>query len=262
MRVLCLGDIVGRAGRKAVKEQLPRVIDTHQVDLVIANGENAAGGFGLTEEVVQELFDLGCHVITGGNHSWDKSEVFGLLDREPRLLRPDNYPPGNPGHGTCVVETAGGIPVGVFNLEGRLFMGNACSDPFRAADKLIEKLSTQAKVLVLDFHAETTSEKRAMGWYLDGRISMMVGTHTHIQTADEQIMPGGTAYLTDIGMCGPDNSVIGIKTEVALERFLTGRGPRLETAKKGATFRGVLAEIDETTGKAQSIERFQLSLQE
>ena len=260
MRVLCIGDIVARPGRRAVREVLPKLIDSKNLDLVIANGENAAGGFGMTPDIVDEIFDLGAHVISGGNHTWDKSDVFDVLDNEPNVLRPDNYPPGNPGHGTCVVETAGGVSVGVLNLEGRVFMGNSCADPFRAADELIKELSKRAKILILDFHAEATSEKVALGWYLDGKISMMVGTHTHVQTSDEKILPQGTAYITDLGMCGPEDSVIGIKKEIAIRRFLTGRGARLEAAKKAPVFRGMIADIDEKTGKATAVERILIPL--
>lgn len=261
MKILCVGDIVGRPGRRAARELMPKVIDEHMVDFVVVNGENAAGGFGMTPAIVDEIYEMGAHVISGGNHTWDKSEVFEVLDHDPTVLRPDNYPEGNPGHGTCIAETAAGIKVGVINLEGRVFMNDVTSDPFRRADALIEQLSKKTHILVLDFHAEATSEKVAMGWYVDGRVSMMVGTHTHIQTADEKVLPEGTAYITDIGMCGPDDSVIGIKKDVALKRFLTGRSVRLETAKKKPVFRAVLADVDEKTGKAASIRRFQIPLE-
>ncbi len=255
MRVLAIGDIFGNAGRRAVRESLDRAVDQHRIDLVIANAENIAGGFGMTVELVQELFDLGVHVITGGNHTWDKTEIFPLLDREPRLLRPANYPEGNPGHGIAVVETAGGIPVAVVNLEGRVFMPTACGDPFRAFDSAYAEAAKRAKVVIVDFHAEASSEKRAFGFYADGRASFVFGTHTHIPTADPGILPQGTGYVSDVGMTGPDDSVIGMRVEDALKRFLTGHHQRMEPAKRAPVFRAVVCEIDESTGRARSVER-------
>ena len=260
MKVLAIGDVFGTPGRRALRECLHKVIDRHGVDLVVANGENLAGGFGMTAEYVHELFDMGVHVVTGGNHTWDKREILPVLDREPRLLRPANYPDGNPGHGTTVVETAGGIPVGVMNLEGRVFMPTACGDPFRAADAAIAELSKKTKVIVLDFHAEASSEKRAMGWYLDGRVSFVWGTHTHVPTADPWVLPKGTGYVSDVGMTGPDESIIGMKVEDVLERFLSGHHVRMDVAKRWPVFRSVLCEIDEQTGKARSVERVDIRL--
>jgi 2',3'-cyclic-nucleotide 2'-phosphodiesterase len=260
VKVLAIGDIFGNPGRKAVQECLHKVVDRHQVDLVVANGENLAGGFGMTVELVRELFDLGVNVVTGGNHTWDKPEIFPMLDKEPRLLRPANYPEGNAGHGTTIVETAGGIPVGVMNLEGRVFMPTACGDPFRAADAAIAELSKKAKVILLDFHAEASSEKRAMGWHLDGRVSFVWGTHTHVPTADPWVLPKGTGYVTDVGMSGPDESIIGMKVDDVLKRFLLGHHVRLEVGKRWPLFRSVLCDIDEATGKARSVERVDVRL--
>lgn len=259
MKLLFVGDIVGRPGRYALTHALGRLVDRHCVDLVIANGENAAAGFGLTAEVAREIFDAGVDVITSGNHIWDKKEIFAFFDREPRLLRPANYPPGLPGKGGGIFKTAGGVAIGVINLEGRAFMNNL-DCPFRAADALIDELSAQTKIIFVDFHAETTSEKISLGYYLDGRISAIVGTHTHVQTADERILPGGSAYLTDVGMTGSRDSVIGIRKEEAIERFLTQLPIRFEVAKKDPWLCAVLVTIDEESGKAQAIERVQVSV--
>jgi hypothetical protein len=259
LKLLFVGDIVGRPGRYALTHALGRLVDRHCVDLVIANGENAAAGFGLTAEVAREIFDAGVDVITSGNHIWDKKEIFAFFDREPRLLRPANYPPGLPGKGGGVFKTAGGVPIGVINLEGRAFMNNL-DCPFRAADALIDEISAQAKIIFVDFHAETTSEKISLGYYLDGRISALIGTHTHVQTADERILPGGSAYLTDVGMTGSRDSVIGIRKEEAIERFLTQLPIRFEVAKKDPWLCAVLVTIDEKSGKAQAIERIQVAV--
>ena len=259
MKLLFVGDIVGRPGRYALTQALGRLVDRHSVDLVIANGENAAAGFGLTAEVAREIFDAGVDVITSGNHIWDKKEIFGFFEREPRLLRPANYPPGLPGQGGGVFKTAGGVKIGVINLEGRAFMNNL-DCPFRAADALIDEISAQTRIIFVDFHAETTSEKISLGYYLDGRISAIVGTHTHVQTADERILPGGTAYLTDVGMTGSRDSVIGIRKEEAIERFLTQLPIRFEVAKKDPWLCAVLVTIDEGSGKAQAIERIQVAV--
>lgn len=254
MKILFVGDVVGRTGRNALSIRLGRLVDRHEVDLVVVNGENAAAGFGLTLDIVREFFDLGVDVITSGNHIWDKKEIFEHLDREPRLLRPANYPPGLPGRGSGVYETSAGIPVGIVNLEGRVFMNNL-ECPFRCADALIDDLRRQTPIILVDFHAEATSEKVAMGHYLDGRVSAVVGTHTHVQTADEQILSGGTAYLTDAGMTGSLDAVIGIRKELAIERFLTQLPVRFEVAKKDPVLCGVLFTIDEDTGRAQAVQR-------
>lgn len=259
MKLLFVGDIVGRPGRYALTHALGKLVDRHCVDLVIANGENAAAGFGLTAEVAREIFDAGVDVITSGNHIWDKKEIFGFFEREPRLLRPANYPLGLPGKGGGIFKTAGGVKVGVINLEGRAFMNNL-DCPFRAADALIEELSSHTKIIFVDFHAETTSEKISLGYYLDGRISAICGTHTHVQTADERILPGGSAYLTDVGMTGSRDSVIGIRKEEAIERFLTQLPIRFEVAKKDPWLCAALVTIDEESGRAQEIERIQVAV--
>lgn len=254
MKILFIGDIVGRAGRQALAHRLDRLIDKYEVDFVVANGENAAAGFGLTIDIARELFDLGIDVLTSGNHIWDKKEILDYLDRQKRLLRPANYPDGLPGAGSGLYATSAGLKVGVLNLEGRVFMNNL-NCPFRAADAAIAQLRQTTPVILVDFHAEATSEKMALGHYLDGRVSAVVGTHTHVQTADEHILPGGTAYLTDAGMTGSRDAVIGIRKELAIEKFLTQVPVRFEVSKKDPVLCGVLFTIDETTGRAVAVER-------
>lgn len=254
MKILFVGDIVGRPGRQALKRRLDHLVDRHQVDLVVANGENSAGGFGLTAEIARELFALGIHVLTSGNHIWDKKEAFDLLERESRVLRPANYPPGLAGYGSGVFFVPDGTPVAVVNLEGRVFMNNL-DCPFRAADRLLEGLRDRAKVILVDFHAEASSEKIAFGHYLAGRVSAVVGTHTHVQTADERILGGGTAFITDVGMTGSLDSVIGIQKEIAVEKFLKQVPMRFEVAKKHPVLCAVLLDVDADNGCARSIER-------
>ncbi len=254
VKVLFISDIVGKPGRQAVSMQLHRIIDRYAVDLVVANGENAAGGFGLTEDTAKELFNQGIQVITSGNHIWDKRESYDYINREPNIVRPANYPDGAPGHGSTIVTTPGGMKVAVLNLEGRVFMNNL-ECPFRKADAEISKLMEITPVIIVDFHAEATSEKLAMGWYLDGRASAVIGTHTHVQTADERILPGGTAYISDAGMTGGFDSVIGIKKELAVEKFLTQLPVRFEVAKRDIRMNAVVVGIEEISGKAVGIER-------
>ncbi len=254
MNILFIGDIVGRTGRQVLAARLHRLIDRHQIDLVVANGENAAAGFGLTADIVRELFDLGVDAITSGNHIWDKKEIYDYLIGEPRLLRPANYPPGPPGRGSGIFSTSAGLEVGVINLEGRVFMSNL-ECPFRTADRLVEDLSRRTSIILVDFHAEATSEKTALGCYLDGRVSAFVGTHTHVQTADERILPGGTAYLTDAGMTGSRDSVIGIRKELAIERFLTQLPVRFEVAKRAPVLNGIVFTIDQASGRATGVQR-------
>lgn len=243
------------AGRRAIKLLLPRLIDQHRIDIVIANAENAAGGSGITHDTAKELLDQEIAVLTGGNHTWRYKEAAQLLDKAAdRVLRPLNYPDGTPGRGWTVCETAAGIKVGVLNLQGRVFM-DPLPSPFEAADRALEQLREQTRVIFVDFHGEATSEKRAMGWYLDGRVSALVGTHTHVQTADEEVLPGGTAYLTDAGMTGPYDSVIGMQKELVLRRFLTLRPTSFSPAKNDVRLCGALIEIDEASGRALSIER-------
>ncbi len=255
MKILCVGDVFGSPGRRAVRELLPGLMQEHQADFVIVNGENAAGGSGLTKDTAQDLLDLPIDVITGGNHTWRFREVGKLLDAEPRLLRPLNYPNKAPGRGFTRVESRDGVPVGVINLQGRVFM-DPLPCPFAAADKAVEELKAQGcQVIVVDFHAEATSEKRALGWYLDGRISALFGTHTHVPTADEQVLPGGTAYITDVGMTGPYDSVIGVQKEKILQRFLTMRPTSFSVAKGDVRLCGIVVEVDVETGRAGSIKR-------
>jgi metallophosphoesterase (TIGR00282 family) len=254
VKILLIGDIVGEVGRRVVCQQLLPLVQHHSVDLVIANGENAAGGFGITPKIAEELFRVGVHVITLGNHTWDKKEIIDYLPKEERLLRPANYPEGTPGAGRVVVTTATGERVGVLHLLGRVFMA-ALDCPFRRARGELELLRSSTKVIVVDFHAEATSEKVAMGWYLDGEVSAVLGTHTHVQTADEQILPRGTAYITDAGMTGPTESIIGIKRELIIERFVTQIPRRLEPASGPGQLSGVIVEVDPRSGRALSIER-------
>lgn len=254
MNILFIGDIVGRPGRQLVRDALPGLVGRHQIDLVVANVENAAAGFGLTPDVVSELFDAGVDVMTTGNHVWDKRDGLICLDQEPALLRPANYPPGAPGQGVGVFHTAAGLPVAVINLEGRVFMGGL-DCPFRKADELLEGLGAGQKIILVDFHAEATSEKGALAAYLDGRVSAVIGTHTHVQTADERVLPGGTAFITDVGMTGARDSVIGIRKELSIQRFMTQMPVRYEIAKKDPMLCAIVADIDESTGAARQIER-------
>ena len=261
IRLLFIGDIVGRPGRDLVRRGTAALRDYHQVDLVVANAENAAAGFGLTRELGEHILDSGVDVMTSGNHIWDKKEAVDYIGIEPRLLRPANFPAGVPGNGSYVARTAGGASVGVINVMGRVFM-HPIDDPFAVVLKEIEKLRQRARVIFVDFHAEATSEKLAMGWHLDGRVTAVVGTHTHVQTADERILPRGTAYLTDVGMTGPHDSIIGVEVEPALGRFLTGMPARFETASGNPRLNGVIVEADETTGLATDIERVSYALDE
>ncbi len=256
MNILVIGDIIGKSGRKAVADLLPKLKREHRLDLVIANGENAAGGMGITPKIVEELYSIGIDVITSGNHVWKYKEIYGTLDKDPALLRPANYPPKVPGKGSCIFSTDKGEKVGVLNLSGRVFLAEL-DCPFRKADEEIEKLSKQTKIIIVDMHAEITSEKNAMGWYLDGRVSAVLGTHTHIPTADERILPEGTAYITDIGMVGSLDSVIGVKKELALKRFLSQIPIRFEVEKENIYLQGVVINIDSKTGRAKKIKRIQ-----
>lgn len=254
MRILFVADVIGSPGRKVAKGLLPLVRAEARADVVVLNGENSAGGFGITGDVLREFLDMKVDVITTGNHVWDKRDAIPLLEKEPRLLRPDNYPPGNAGRGHHTV-TVGGVRLGVLNLQGRIFMP-PIDDPFRAADRLLEQMKEEADVVVLDFHAEATSEKQGMGRYLDGRISAVVGTHTHVQTADERILPGGTAYITDLGLTGSLGGIIGMKTEISIPRMLLQtRGERMQPADDELHLQGAVVDVDEGTGKARSIER-------
>jgi len=257
VNILFIADIVGQPGRQAVADLLPDLTRERDIQLCIANGENAAGGFGLTESVFRELRHSGVQVVTSGNHLWDRKEILSFIDDEPHLLRPANYPPRVPGRGSTVVRSKNGVAVGVLNIQGRVFI-HEMDCPFRAADRELESLHKLAKVIVVDVHAEATSEKMALGWYLDGRVSAVIGTHTHVQTADECILPGGTAYITDAGMTGPHDSIIGVKKEPVLERFLSQMPARFETASGDVKLSGVVVQVDEDSGRAQTISRLRV----
>ncbi|OPX86691.1 MAG: hypothetical protein A4E53_02723 [Pelotomaculum sp. PtaB.Bin104] len=256
MRLLMIGDVIGSPGRNAVKVNLEGLRREFNLQLVIANGENAAGGNGITREVAQELFAMGVDVLTMGNHVWNKKEAFEYLAHETRIVRPGNYPPGAPGSGAIVYKTRQNVKVAVINLAGRTFL-QSIDCPFRKADELINQVKEEAGVILVDFHAEATSEKMALAWYLAGRVSAVCGTHTHVQTADERILPGGTAYITDLGMTGPCDSVIGVKKEIAIKRFVTQLPLRYEVAAGPFQFNGAVIDIDEETGEATAIRRIQ-----
>jgi 2',3'-cyclic-nucleotide 2'-phosphodiesterase len=254
MKLLFVGDVIGKPGRRALQNLLPRLVDQRQIDYAVVNVENSAGGFGVTPDVLKEIEDLPIDVYTTGNHVWDKKEGVDLLDRHPKLLRPANYPEGNPGKGLHLGETAAGIPVAVINLEGVVYMSNLDS-PFHKADALLKGLDPRYRVILVDFHAELTSEKQAMGFYLDGRVSAVLGTHTHVPTADERILAGGTALQTDAGMTGPYDSVIGMRADKVLRRFLLQTRSSFEVAKHDVRLAGAIVDVDEETGKARGIER-------
>jgi 2',3'-cyclic-nucleotide 2'-phosphodiesterase len=260
-RLLFIGDIVGRPGRDLIKQGLPALIDHHGVDLVIANAENAAAGFGITREIGDQLLDWGIDVMTSGNHVWDKKEALDYIGAEPRLLRPANYPAGVPGKGSYLARTRSDVSVGVVNVMGRVFMVSI-DDPFAVVLKEIDILKQRARIVFVDFHAEATSEKLAMGWHLDGKVTAVVGTHTHVQTADDRILPKGTAYLTDVGMTGPHDSIIGVDIDAALGRFRNALPARFETATGNPRLNAVLIDADEQTGRAEDIERLSYSLDE
>jgi len=261
IRLLFVGDIVGRPGRQLIRRGLAALRDYHQIDLVIGNVENAAAGFGITREIGDELLERGLDVMTSGNHIWDRKEAIDYIGTEPRLLRPANYPAAVPGNGSYLARTSGGVSVGVVNVMGRVFMVNI-DDPFAVVLKEIDALKQRARVIFVDFHAEATSEKIAMGWHLDGKVTAVVGTHTHVQTADERVLPRGTAYLTDVGMTGPHDSIIGVEVDSALARFLTGMPARFETAEGNPRLNAAVIEADEETGRALEIERLSYSQEE
>jgi metallophosphoesterase (TIGR00282 family) len=263
LNILFVGDIFGSAGRRIVREHLEHIRSSHNVELTVVNVENAAGGFGVTPQIAEEVFDWGADVLTTGNHVWDKRDLTDYLksvpadstERPRRVLRPANFAPGLPGYGVYEGVTQSGVPYAVFNLQGRVFMSGT-NDPFNAATELLADI--KAKVILLDFHAEATSEKVAMGWHLDGRVTAVLGTHTHVPTADERILPGGTAYQTDVGMSGPYDSVIGVEKELVLHRFLTGMPGKFEAAKGNPKMCAALIECDPATGRASRIQRIML----
>jgi len=257
VRVLFIGDIVGSPGRQIVLERLPDLLAAEQIDLAVANCENAAAGFGITPRLAEQLLECGIEVLCGGNHIWDRKEILDYLPQQPRLLRPANFPPGVPGQGVFVGQTRGGVPFAVLHLQGRTFLP-PLDCPFRTADQVLAGLPEAVRVVLVDFHAEATSEKQAMGWYLDGRVSAVIGTHTHVATADERILPGGTAYITDVGMTGPHDSVIGMDREAVLRRFLTGLPTRFEVAEENVQLNAVRIDVDPASGRAHAIVRVRL----
>jgi len=260
-RILFIGDIVGRPGRELVRRGLAALADHHAIDIVIANAENAAAGFGITREIGDQILGWGVDVMTSGNHIWDKKEAIDYIGAESRLLRPANFPAGVPGNGSYLARTRDGRSVGVINVMGRVFMLNI-DDPFATVLREIDAMRQRTRVIFVDFHAEATSEKMAMGWHLDGKVTAVVGTHTHVQTADERILPKGTAYLTDVGMTGPHDSIIGVAIEPALARFLNAMPTRFETATENPRLNAVIIEADERTGLATNIERLSYSRDE
>lgn len=253
MRLLFVGDVIGKPGRRAVVDLLPQLVDEHRVDYTIVNVENLAGGFGITPDVVAALSDLPIDCMTTGNHVWDKKDGIALLGELPNLLRPANYPDENPGRGLHVGETASGVKVATLNLEGQVFM-KALPSPFVVADRILAELSTDVEVIVVDFHAEATSEKQALGVHLDGRVSAVLGTHTHVPTADARLLPGGTAFQTDVGMTGPYESVIGFRADKVLRRFLLQTPSPFEVAKRDVRLAAALVDIDERSGRARAID--------
>lgn len=261
MKILFIGDIFGKPGREIAHRAIPALVATHDIDLVVANVENAAAGFGVTGDIAETILRYGVDVMTSGNHIWDKKEVLEYIPRQPRLLRPANFPAGVPGRGTWVGQTRTGEPVAVINVMGRVFM-QPLDDPFATVLREIESVRGRARVIIVDFHAEATSEKAAMGWHLDGRVTAIFGTHTHVQTADERILPKGTAYLTDVGMTGPHDSIIGVTVDAALGRFVTGMPAKFEAATGPARLNAIIITADPATGKALGIERLNLSQQE
>lgn len=256
LKILVIGDIVGNSGRMVVKKLLPQFLNEHNLDMIIANGENAAGGNGITKEIAEELFSCNINVLTMGNHVWDKKEILSFIDSQPNLIRPANYPSGTPGKGYTVYTLKNNIKVGVVNISGVVFLPPLTS-PFLIIDKLIAQLKNECQIIIVDFHAEATSEKVAMGWYLDGKVTAVLGTHTHIQTADERILPGGTGYITDLGMTGPRDSVLGIKKEIAINKFLTQMPIKFETATGVGQLNGVILTVNPENGFTTSITRIQ-----
>lgn len=257
MNLLFVGDIFASPGRSIVAEHLQRIVAEEHIDLALANAENAAGGFGITPMIAEELFSCGLDVLTSGNHIWDKKEIYEYLCRQPRLLRPANYAADLPGKGVYIAEARNGARCAVINLQGRTYMP-ATECPFRKADQILQALPPSVEVRIVDFHAELTSEKMAMGWHLDGRVSGVFGTHTHIPTADTRILQNGTAYQTDLGMTGPYDSVIGVQKDIIIRRFLTAMPVRMEAAKRGAELHAVILSVDEDTGKATTVRRYSI----
>ncbi len=257
MKVLFLGDVFGKPGREILKSKLPVMVKENDIDVVIANGENAAGGIGITPEICKTLLDIGVDVVTSGNHIYKKREIYDYIQQQPRLLKPANYPPTTPGNGYYVLSDSKDNKTTVINICGRIFV-EYLDCPFRCIDKILNNIKEETPVIIVDFHAEVTSEKVAMGWYLDGRVSAVVGTHTHVQTADERILPGGTAYITDVGMVGPRNSVIGVKKENIIRRFITMMPQKFTVEEDDYLINAVVIDIDRKSGRANSIDRLNL----
>ncbi|MGH7887521.1 MAG: TIGR00282 family metallophosphoesterase [Candidatus Binatia bacterium] len=257
MRILILGDVMGRPARRAVRDLVPSLIKQEELDLVIANAENAAGGMGVDIKSTKELLSAGVNVLTSGNHIWKKKEIYSYLDEHGHLIRPANFPAGAPGKGWYVWQH-NGFSALVINLQGRVFMPNHVEDPFRCVDEIIKQRGARSPVVIVDMHAEATSEKNAMGWYLDGRASVVFGTHTHVQTADDRILPDGTAYITDVGMCGPLDSVIGMEKESVIRGFMTQLPRQFEVAQDNVVLQGIIVDVDEANGKARTIRRLRL----
>ncbi|HME62445.1 MAG TPA: TIGR00282 family metallophosphoesterase [Candidatus Binatia bacterium] len=257
MRVLILGDVMGRPARRVVRDLVPSLIQKEEIDLVVANAENSAGGMGVDIKSAKELLSAGVQVLTSGNHIWKKKEIYPFLDEQESLIRPANFPSGAPGKGWCVWQH-NGLRALVINVQGRVFMPNHVDDPFRCVDEILKQQGSQSRVVIVDMHAEATSEKYAMGWYLDGRVSLVFGTHTHVQTADERILPAGTAYITDVGMCGPFDSVIGMEKETVIRGFITQLPRQFEVAQDNVVLQGIIADIDEDNGKAKAIRRLRI----
>jgi 2',3'-cyclic-nucleotide 2'-phosphodiesterase len=253
MRILFVGDIVGSPGRRILKDHLADMVQQRGIDLAIVNCENAASGFGITPRLAEELFAAGADVLSGGNHIWDRKEILEYFPHQPRLLRPANFPDGLPGSGLFAGKTRSGVDYAVLNLQGRTFMA-PIDCPFRAAERELARIPPETKIIVVDMHAETTSEKQAMGWFLDGKVSAVVGTHTHVMTADAHVLPKGTAFITDVGMTGPHDSIIGMVKESIIERFLKSLPARFEVAEGDVQLHAVVIEADETSGRATSIE--------
>src|SRR5512145_2800656 len=260
MNILLIGDVVGSPGRGILKKALPLVFKKYAIDYCVANVENAAGGFGVTKDVCDEILDAGVDCLTSGNHIWDKKEILGVIDLIPQLLRPLNYPTRQPGRGSHIGRgKRTGVPVATLNLSGRVFMNGAMDDPFELGLREAERLGKEAKVVLVDMHGEATSEKTAIGCYLDGLVTAVVGTHTHVPTCDHRVLPKGTAYCTDLGMTGPYDSIIGVEKDAVIHRFLTGMPSRFETAKGDPRFAAVVLDVDEQTGRARSIDRMLLA---
>jgi metallophosphoesterase (TIGR00282 family) len=257
MRVMILGDVMGRPARRAVRDLVPALIEKEEIDLAIANAENAAGGMGVDIKSANELLSAGIQVLTSGNHIWKKKEIYPFLDDHASLIRPANFPAGAPGKGWCLWQR-NGLRALIINLQGRVFMPNHVDDPFRCVDEILKQQGVNSRVVIVDMHAEATSEKYAMGWYLNGRASIVYGTHTHVQTADERILPAGTAYITDVGMCGPLDSVIGMEKETVIRGFITQLPRQFEVAQDNVVLQGIVVDVDETNGQAREIRRLRV----